>query len=37
MKREERYTIILDHFRKEMPNVTTELDFDSEFHLLVAV
>ena len=26
-----------DHFRKEMPNVTTELDFDSEFHLLVAV
>ena len=37
MKREERYTIILDHFRIEMPNVTTELDFDSEFHLLVAV
>lgn len=37
MKREERYETILRHFRKEMPNVTTELDFGSEFQLLVAV
>ncbi|MDD6896331.1 MAG: endonuclease III [Prevotellaceae bacterium] len=37
MKREERYEIILEHFRKEMPHVTTELDFGSEFQLLVAV
>lgn len=37
MKREERYTTILSHFRKEMPNVTTELEFGSEFQLLVAV
>ena len=37
MKREERYEIILRHFRKEMPNVTTELNFGSEFQLLVAV
>lgn len=37
MKREERYEMILEHFRKEMPHVTTELDFGSEFQLLVAV
>lgn len=37
MKREERYTTILSHFRNEMPNVTTELEFGSEFQLLVAV
>ncbi len=37
MKREERYQILLEHFRKEMPNVTTELEFGSEFQLLVAV
>ena len=37
MKREERYKILLEHFRKEMPNVTTELEFGSEFQLLVAV
>lgn len=37
MKREERYEIVLSHFRKEMPFVTTELDFGSEFQLLVAV
>ena len=27
----------MEHFRKEMPHVTTELDFGSEFQLLVAV
>ncbi len=27
----------MEHFRKEMPNVTTELEFGSEFQLLVAV
>ena len=37
MRREERYDIVLKHFRKEMPYVTTELDFGSEFQLLVAV
>ncbi|MGN0283040.1 MAG: endonuclease III [Prevotella sp.] len=37
MKREERYEKILGHFRKEMPYVTTELNFGSEFQLLVAV
>ena len=37
MKREERYQILLEHFRKEMPNVTTELEFGSEFQLLAAV
>ena len=37
MKREERYRKVLDYFRKEMPVVTTELEFQSEFQLLVAV
>ena len=37
MKREERYRLVLDHFRREMPVVTTELEFGSEFQLLVAV
>ena len=37
MKREERYRLVLDHFRQEMPVVTTELEFGSEFQLLVAV
>ena len=37
MKREERYRIILDYFRKEMPEVNTELEFGSIFQLLVAV
>ncbi|UKK54695.1 endonuclease III [Prevotella sp. E2-28] len=37
MKREERYRIILEHFRKEMPEVNTELEFGSVFQLLVAV
>ena len=37
MKKEERYQRILAHFRKEMPNVNTELEFGSVFQLLVAV
>lgn len=37
MTRKERYKYILDYFRKEMPRVTTELEFGSNFHLLVAV
>lgn len=37
MKREERYRLVLDYFRREMPVVTTELEFGSEFQLLVAV
>lgn len=37
MKREERYRRVLDHFRREMPEVNTELEFGSVFQLLVAV
>ena len=37
MKREERYRLILEHFRKAMPEVNTELEFGSVFQLLVAV
>ena len=37
MKREERYNMVLAHFRKAMPEVTTELEFGSVFQLLVAV
>ncbi len=37
MRREERYKLVLDYFRKEMPNVNTELEFGSVFQLLVAV
>ena len=37
MKKKERYDLILGHFRKKMPLVTTELDFGSTFQLLVAV
>ena len=37
MKREERYRLVLDHFREQMPEVTTELEFGSVFQLLVAV
>lgn len=36
MNRKERYDYILRHFQKEMPQVTTELDFGSVFQLLVA-
>ena len=37
MRKEERYERILAHFRKEMPNVNTELEFGNVFQLLVAV
>ena len=37
MKKEERYERILEHFRREMPDVNTELEFGSVFQLLVAV
>ena len=37
MRKEERYDRILAYFRKEMPNVNTELEFGSIFQLLVAV
>lgn len=37
MKKEERYNHILAYFRKEMPEVNTELEFGSVFQLLVAV
>lgn len=36
MLRKERYEYLLDHFRKSMPEVTTELQFGSAFQLLVA-
>lgn len=36
MLRNERYAYILDYFKKNMPNVTTELQFGSAFQLLVA-
>jgi len=37
MNRKERYTAVLDHFRQEMPEVTTELEYANVFQLLVAV
>lgn len=37
MRKEERYKRVLDHFREQMPHVTTELEFGSVFQLLVAV
>ena len=37
MKRKERYEWLLDYFRREMPQVTTELEFGSVFQLIVAV
>lgn len=37
MRREERYRAVLDYFKKEMPEVNTELEFGSVFQLLVAV
>lgn len=37
MKREERYQRVLNYFRREAGNVTTELEFGSTFQLLVAV
>lgn len=37
MKKEERYSVVLAHFQRMMPEVTTELEFGSVFQLLVAV
>ena len=37
MKKEERYKMVLDHFQRLMPEVTTELEYGSVFQLLVAV
>ena len=37
MKKAERYEKVLAHFRQQMPNVSTELEFGSVFQLLVAV
>lgn len=37
MRNEERYRLVLEHFRREMPEVNTELEFGSVFQLLVAV
>ena len=37
MNRKERYTAVLDHFRREMPEVRTELEYANVFQLLVAV
>lgn len=36
MLRKDRNQYVLDHFRQEMPRVTTELEFGSAFQLLVA-
>ncbi len=37
MTRKERYEWVLDYFRRQMPEVNTELQFGSTFQLLVAV
>ena len=37
MKREDRYKAILSYYQRQMPEVTTELEFGSVFQLLVAV
>lgn len=37
MNRKDRYQYIIDYFKKEIPKVTTELEFGSVFQLLVAV
>ena len=37
MTRKQRYEWLLDYFREKMPEVQTELEFGSEFQLLVAV
>lgn len=36
MRKQQRYIEILNHYRKVMPEVTTELEFGSLFQLLVA-
>lgn len=37
MTRQQRYEAVLDYFRREMPEVDTELHYGSIFQLLVAV
>ena len=37
MKQKERYTFILDYFRKNMPSADSELVFSNPYQLLVAV
>ncbi|MBP1540702.1 MAG: endonuclease III [Prevotella sp.] len=37
MKKQDRYQYILEYFRKQMPEVQTELEFGNIFQLLVAV
>lgn len=37
MKREDRYKAVLEYFARQMPEVTTELEYASVFQLLVAV
>lgn len=37
MNQKQRYSYILDYFKKTEPNITTELEFGSVFQLLVAV
>lgn len=37
MNRKERYAAVLDHFRHELPEVSTELEYSNVFQLLVAV
>lgn len=37
MTKKDRYNYILGYFQKEMPRVSTELEFGSVFQLLVAV
>ena len=37
MRKEERFEQILAHFKAQMPEVSTELEFGSVFQLLVAV
>jgi len=37
MKKQDLYDNIISYFQREMPNVETELHYDSPFHLLIAV
>lgn len=37
MLRKDRYQYVLDHFRQEMPRVTTELEFGSAFQLVATL
>jgi len=37
MRKKDRYKFVLSYFQKEMPRVTTELEFGSVFQLLTAV